>query len=47
MEKYNIKYIKNNNKIQEWLDYYSAVSSSIDNDSHFVELMRIAWKLDY
>lgn len=29
----------------EWNDYYSAVSSSIDNDDHYVELMRTAWKL--
>lgn len=30
----------------EWNDYYSAVSSSIDNDDHFVQLMKTAWKLD-
>jgi len=29
----------------EWRDYYAAVSSSIDNDDHFVELMKAAWKL--
>jgi Ca2+-binding EF-hand superfamily protein len=29
----------------EWCDYYAAVSSSIDNDDHFVELMRTAWKM--
>ena len=29
----------------EWNDYYAAVSSSIDNDEHFVELMKTAWKL--
>ena len=35
-------------KIQrnEWNDYYSAVSASIDNDDHFVQLMKTAWKLD-
>jgi len=35
-------------KIQrsEWNDYYSAVSASIDNDDHFVQLMRQVWKLD-
>ena len=35
-------------KIQrcEWSDYYSAVSASIDNDDHFVQLMKTAWKLD-
>ncbi len=31
---------------QEWNDYYAAVSSSIDNDDHFVLLMKMAWKLD-
>lgn len=31
---------------EEWNDYYSAVSSSIDNDDHFVLLMKMAWKLD-
>ena len=30
----------------EWNDYYAAVSSSIDNDDHFVELMKTAWKMD-
>ena len=30
----------------EWNDYYAAVSASIDNDDHFVQLMRTAWKLD-
>ena len=30
----------------EWFDYYAAVSSNIDNDDHFVLLMRNAWKLD-
>ena len=29
----------------EWNDYYAAVSSSIDNDEHFVQLMIAAWKL--
>lgn len=31
---------------QEWDDYYAAVSANIDNDSHFIALMRNAWKLD-
>lgn len=31
---------------EEWNEYYAAVSSSIDNDEHFVELMRTAWRLD-
>lgn len=31
---------------EEWSEYYSAVSSSIDNDDHFVQLMKTAWKLD-
>ena len=30
----------------EWNDYYAAVSSSIDNDDHFVQLMKAAWRLD-
>mmetsp|Transcript_30016 Transcript_30016/g.39870 ORF Transcript_30016/g.39870 Transcript_30016/m.39870 type:complete len:195 (+) Transcript_30016:71-655(+) len=30
----------------EWNEYYAAVSSSIDNDEHFVQLMKAAWKLD-
>ncbi|CDW76743.1 ef hand family protein [Stylonychia lemnae] len=30
----------------EWNDYYHAVSASIDNDDHFVQLMKAAWKLD-
>ena len=30
----------------EWNDYYAAVSASVDNDDHFVQLMKIAWKLD-
>ena len=29
----------------EWNDYYAAVSASVDNDEHFVGLMRSAWKL--
>jgi hypothetical protein len=29
----------------EWNDYYAAVSSSVDNDDHFVLLMQNAWKL--
>jgi len=32
--------------IEEWDEYYSAVSASIDNDDHFVQLMKAAWKLD-
>ena len=31
---------------QEWLEYYAAVSSNIDNDDHFILLMRNAWQLD-
>ena len=29
----------------EWDDYYAAVSSSVDNDEHFVEILTSAWKL--
>ena len=31
---------------KEWNDYYAAVSASIDNDDHFVQLMKTAWKLE-
>jgi len=31
---------------EEWNDYYAAVSSNIDNDDHFVNLMKMAWRLD-
>ena len=30
----------------EWNDYYSAVSYSIDNDDHFVIMMKTTWGLD-
>ena len=30
----------------EWIEYYSAVSANIDNDDHFILLMRNCWKLD-
>lgn len=39
---------KNNDGIitkGEWNDYYSAVSDSIENDDHFVQLMTQVWKL--
>ena len=26
--------------VQEWNDYYAAVSANIDNDNHFIQLMR-------
>ena len=29
----------------EWNDYYSAVSASVDNDEHFVDILSNAWKL--
>lgn len=29
----------------EWDDYYAAVSSNVDNDDHFVDIIRAAWKL--
>ena len=31
---------------KEWNDYYSAVSSSIENDDHFVIMMKTTWGLD-
>ncbi|KRX00199.1 hypothetical protein PPERSA_10698 [Pseudocohnilembus persalinus] len=30
----------------EWDNYYAAVSSSIDNDDHFVHLLTTAWRLN-
>ena len=29
----------------EWLDYYAAVSSSVDDDEHFVAILTRAWNL--
>ena len=31
---------------KEWNDYYSAVSSSIENDDHFVIMIKTTWGLD-
>lgn len=31
----------------EWNEYYAGVSSSVDNDEHFVQLMKTAWQLDW
>lgn len=31
---------------QEWDDYYAAVSASIENDDHFVIMMKTTWNLD-
>lgn len=30
---------------QEWYDYYAAISPTIANDDHFVQLMITAWRL--
>jgi len=30
----------------EWFDYYSSVSASVDTDEYFVDLVKRAWKLD-
>ena len=30
---------------QEWNDYYTMVSSSVDNDAEFVSILVNAWKL--
>lgn len=30
----------------EWNDHYAAISANIDNDDHFVSLMKTAWRLD-
>ena len=29
----------------EWISFYTACSSQIEKDSHFVDLMCTAWKL--
>ena len=29
----------------EWNEYYAGVSSSVDNDQHFVQWITNAWKL--
>jgi Ca2+-binding EF-hand superfamily protein len=31
---------------EEWDEYYAAISSSIDNDNHFIALMKTAWALE-
>ena len=30
----------------QWNDYYAAISTKVENDEDFVELMRATWKLD-
>ncbi|CAD8047353.1 unnamed protein product [Paramecium sonneborni] len=30
---------------EEWIDDYAAVLASVDNDEHFVLLMKMAWKI--
>lgn len=30
----------------EWNDYYAAVSFAVDDDDHFVQLIKTAWRLD-
>ena len=30
---------------EEWNDYYSAVSSTVHNDDHFIDLLKITWRL--
>ena len=31
---------------EEWNEYYSAVSAGVEQDEHFVHLMKAAWQLD-
>lgn len=31
---------------EEWNEYYAGVSSSIDNDEHFIQLLTTAWQLN-
>jgi len=44
--------VRNNNKSDgkvtkdEWIEYYSNVSSSIDTDEYFTVMMNNAWNLD-
>lgn len=30
----------------EWNDYYSAVSQSVDNDDHFINLVKDVWNIE-
>jgi hypothetical protein len=30
----------------EWNEYYAAVSAGVQQDDHFVQLMKAAWQLD-
>jgi calcyphosin len=29
----------------EWNDYYAAVSSSVDRDEYFIDLLKSCWRL--
>jgi len=31
---------------EDWDFYYSAVSLSIDNDEHFIQLIKTLWRLN-
>ena len=31
---------------EEWIEYYSNVSASIDNDAYFHQMMNSSWNLD-
>ena len=31
--------------MQEWNEYFAAVSATIEKDDHFVQLMISAWRL--
>mmetsp|Transcript_5301 Transcript_5301/g.9728 ORF Transcript_5301/g.9728 Transcript_5301/m.9728 type:complete len:196 (+) Transcript_5301:1032-1619(+) len=31
---------------EEWNEYFAAVSSSVENDEHFVQLMKLTWRLE-
>ncbi len=30
----------------EWNDYYGSVSASVNNDDHFIHLIRTTWSLN-
>ena len=33
-------------ELSEWNDYYAAVSASVDDDQHFITLLKSTWQID-
>ena len=33
-------------QLSEWNDYYAAVSASVDNDQHFISLLKSTWQIE-